>query len=53
MKFYYVEIKIPEQEVEVEVLALNAEEATRIAMEDVTPLKVVHLDTYTNGEVYL
>ncbi|QDH92991.1 hypothetical protein SEA_STEPHIG9_40 [Mycobacterium phage Stephig9] len=40
MKEYLVEVHIPAQDLEVEVLALDKESARRIALRDVTPLEV-------------
>jgi hypothetical protein len=45
VKTFQVELHIPAQDVEVEVIALNAGEALRIALRDVQPLDVSHVST--------
>ncbi|MCA2331892.1 hypothetical protein JF714_15725 [Mycobacterium avium] len=48
MRKYTVQLHIPEQDLEVDVIALSMENARTIALRDVRPLEVNYVATYTD-----
>ena len=48
MRKYVVQVHVPAQDLEVEVLALTMNNAREIALRDVKPLEIQHIATYTD-----